>query len=83
MPKLQVGKETVKFLAVFDHNLNDQSLITNHELLSFNDLTFQRFNDFFASQTQSKLVKPNPTTAPLLAYFPPCQITCRSFSFLT
>jgi hypothetical protein len=30
----------------------------------FNDLTLQRFNALFASQTQSNLVKPNQATPP-------------------
>ncbi len=43
MPKVLAGKETVKFLAIFDHRSHDQSLITstNYPLPRFNVSTFQ------------------------------------------
>jgi hypothetical protein len=47
MPGLKVGKETVKFLAVYDHISSPFSQLTPVRSSRFNHLTFQRFNAVF------------------------------------
>jgi hypothetical protein len=73
MPKLKAGKETVKFLAILNHAVlcalsppfslpaRDLSELPPLRSCRFNDLTIQRFNAVFASQTESRLVKASPT----------------------
>jgi hypothetical protein len=48
MPKVKLGKETVKFLANFDHISSPLSLLAPVKSCRFNHLTFQRFSAVFA-----------------------------------
>src|SRR5882757_5247928 len=72
MPKVKAGKETVKFLAVFNHAAqcalsSPFSLLPPVRSCRFNVLAFQCFNVVFANPTQlaapkpaAKAVQPSP-----------------------
>jgi hypothetical protein len=70
MHKVNLGKETVKFLAVFDHPCARSSLfflLAPVRSCRFNNLTFQPFDvlPVQLSPTQSNQIQLNPTTPPL------------------
>jgi hypothetical protein len=61
MPKVLLGKETVKFLAIFDHLSGRASLAPN---LFTSPSIHQSLNPVQLGPGQSRLVQANPAIAP-------------------